>query len=145
MFTLSFNKYLLSIYSVPGPANKIKSSGGDRAVCIPSIIAHKLSEEKQSRVKGLDRDGDDVSVGWSVRPLKDRAFVRRPDQSEGVVQEATCSQSFLGGGNSKYKALRGSMIGSCGGQNSKAGLQDPPPLVIPKHEPRCCCEGTLPL
>lgn len=68
MSILPVNKYLLSIYSVPGSANTIKSlsqglpsGGGGRANT--SAISRRLCEEWQSRVKGLGSEKGDVSVG----------------------------------------------------------------------------------
>ena len=69
MFFLSFNKYLLSIYSLPDVANKVKSlSPGLKSPVgetdqIKSARVLQLQGEKQNRIRRLQSDGGDGSDG----------------------------------------------------------------------------------
>lgn len=75
-------------------------------------------------------------LGSQRRLLEDGALARRPCMQRGGEPGATCGQSLLGGGNSKCKALMGSVTGmfegqrGCGWQNSKARPQESPVLLL---------------
>ena len=151
MFFLSFNKYLLSTYSMPDAANKVKSLSPGLKSPVGETDQINLQEYFSSRERneagwgGCRATGAMVPMGGRGRLLKEVPFIWRPEWNEGWATCPPAVRAFLEEGTANTRLWGRAWLGCLRNEEAVVGgilKPDPQSLVIrPNTNPASAING----